>query len=240
VLNAVRTLDEAERGQLANVLVDSGVVPAESQVALQEAVRVGGYVDKFSVALRVASTVWQHLWLAYGVFLFEAFFLSLPGWPSCNVSMQRWMLLDALLSFGAVYSTLAAGRTFAPAVEVWKKDALGKILALKQAMSETSSWQLRFTAVFDEVPYCVFKDSLSWLTLVLLLATLGACWLPIGIYQWLRAYFNVCDRVVLWFSLTFLLLRSLMVLSGVLPCCYLMWRLRRPPREAQENKFKDD
>jgi len=215
LLDVVSELDEVEREQLTEALVEAHVVPEEQRGVLEEAVRPGGYADKLALAVSWLATLRQHIWVVGAIPLVELLLAVLLGSLPCNSPVLSWLRYDAVVALGAAGAIIFAGNTLAPVYAIISQDPVG-VVQRWQTSPESSTWKSRLLAAVPGTQFETYRTGAIGVGIAVACVLLGAIGALVALIEWLAALALGCNALTLFVSLLFIVFRCGLVVLMVL------------------------
>lgn len=238
VLDAVGELNEDERCNLAETLIQTSVIPEIQRGELLAAMRPGGFTDKLKLTVKVASTLYQYAWVVIAFCAVEGF-PFLPGREEpCAFYLELWLRMDSLLWLGAVIVALAACQAFKPVALIWGENAVGTAIKLREAMTQEKSWRDRLGVAFPGVEFESFKTAALRIFTVFVLLVFAVGWASAGLGLCLWVVLTQrCGGALFWVGVTFVVLRTVAAAALVtLAVVFSRWSRRQYEEREDPNK----
>lgn len=175
VADVLKQLDEGERSQLTDILVETKVVPEAQRSTVDEVFKPGGHADKLHTGLSWAMAVrrWSPALLLLPV---VECMLAYGPLMQGGGTLASWLRFDCWLTFGLVAAMAYTMSASMPLVDVLGKDPLG---AVRRA-SETSGPEAALRAALPGVPLSHMKRVAAGAVAAVALALCSLCWGALG------------------------------------------------------------
>eukprot|EP00927_Polykrikos_kofoidii_P029767 TRINITY_DN25676_c0_g1_i1.p1 TRINITY_DN25676_c0_g1~~TRINITY_DN25676_c0_g1_i1.p1 ORF type:complete len:481 (-),score=81.74 TRINITY_DN25676_c0_g1_i1:102-1544(-) len=226
LLDIVSELNEREREQLTEALVEAHVVPEEQRGVLEEAVRPGGYADKLSVTLDWVAKAREHIWVVAALPLGELLVGMLLGLLSCGTPLISWLRYDAVFALGAAGALYFTGHTLSPVYAKLAADPIGAVQRW-QSTTEVRTWAVRLETAVPGVEIETYRLGAIGLGLSIVLVLVGAVWAVIGLLELLASSFFGCNGFIVFVCLLLIVLRFGVVVGIVLLVFYVLDELQK-------------
>jgi len=194
LLDVVSELDQGERQQLTEALVEAHVVPEEQRGVLEEAVRPGGYVDQLGRILACVNKARKYAWVFVAIPVIEFFLAVCLVYLSCGTPLVSWLRFDALLALGVAGAVYFTGHTLAPAYRKLNADPVGAVQRW-QSMQQERRWRVKLEATVPGVSFDTYRAGAAGIAVLALLVLLGAVWAVIGALELLATLLMGCSSL---------------------------------------------
>jgi len=216
LLDVVTQLNEHEREELTEVLVEAQVVPEEQRGLLEEAVRPGGYADKLSMALGWASLARKYVWVFVALPIVEFALSMVFGLMfECGTPLPSWLQFDSALALFVAGSIFFTGVVLQPVYEKLREDPHGAVHRWHQ-VSEGRSFRTKLERAVPGVDFEAYRWGAIGVFAIVFLVLVGVFWAVIGVFELLATLVLGCNVATLIMCMLFIGLRFGFLVSMVL------------------------
>lgn len=235
LLDVVQELNQDEREQLTEALVEANVVPEEQRGVLEEAVRPGGYADKLGALLRFAAKAREYAWVFIVLPIAEFVLAIILGSLTCGTPLIVWLRVDSLLALCAAATVVVTGFILAPVYRKLNEDPVGAVQRWQMPLDARGpngeyrqpTWKARLEATVPGVDFDTYRFGGVGIIAIVLLVLLGAVWAVLGVIYLVATMIFGCAAVTTFLCILFIGVRFACVVALLWGLYYILDEIQR-------------